>query len=89
MSGVRVYKLGGPALEDPGLRQHLAGPGDQELQQRELPRGQLDGVVGAPDLVGRRVQPQVPGGKHGRALALPAPQQGAQPGDEHHERERF
>ena len=46
-------------------------------------------IVAAPHLVRRRVEAQVPGRHHGRALAPAASQQGAQPGDEHHERERL
>ena len=77
-------------VEDLALRQHLARPPHQELQQRELPR------ASASTLWRRRAAPgarpgraQVAGRQHrGRPRPAPAHQR-AQPGQQHHVRERL
>src|SRR5262245_4531993 len=75
--------------EDLALGHHLAAAPKQELEQRELPGGEVKLIGAAPDLFGRRVEPQVTGRQHRRSLGCAATQQRAQSSDQHRERERL
>jgi hypothetical protein len=75
--------------QDVGLRDDLAGVAHQVFQHPELPRGQRDLGVSAVHPVTGRVEPQRADGQHGGPGIPGAPQQGAQPGEEHDERERL
>ena len=76
-------------VEDLGLRHDLAGAPHQELEHRELARGERDVDVAAAAPVRDRVEGEVAGGVDDRARSAGAPEQRAQPGEEHDERERL
>src|SRR5215471_6442542 len=76
-------------LEQGGLGHHLPGPAHQVFQQRELPRGQLDFGLAAAHLPGTWVEGQVAGLQLGRPWPGTAPEQGPQPGGQHHVGERL
>ena len=71
------------------LRQHLAGPADEELEHVELAGGEghLDVADEGPPL--GRLDPQVADRHRCRPRAGRSAEQGPDPGDEHRERERL
>src|SRR5579871_588185 len=83
---VRVHRgVGVPdVLQQRGLGHYLPGLAHQVLQQGELPRSQVDGRLAAADLPGPRVQGEVPGAQLDGPRLRAAPEQGPQPGGEHH-----
>ena len=85
--GVPVEREVPDVLEDPALREHLAGVPEQVLQQRELPGAQRHRDVAAPHPVPGRVEPQVPGGEHRRSRRPAPAHQRAQPGEQDDVRE--
>src|SRR5207249_5879322 len=73
-------------LEDLVLRNRLARPAQEVLQQRELPGRQGDVGAAAPARTGGGVQGEIPGGQHRGAGPHAPPEQRPQAGDQHHER---
>src|SRR2546421_2079068 len=93
---VDVHHVGQPVVvvvphvfQDLPAVDHLASMPHQELQQRELLGGQLDGLAGPADAAGGRVQLHVRHGQLGRALGRAPAQQRPQPGQQLRERERL
>jgi hypothetical protein len=76
-------------LQQLALGHHLPGPPHQVLQQGELPGGQLDVGLRAPDPPGRRVQGQVTRPELCGPGDRAAPEQRPQPGGQDHVRERL
>src|SRR3712207_4268060 len=75
----------GERVVAPDLVEQLL-PGDHEplvahqvFEQLELALGELEGAVAAADLVGVRIEQEVPHAQRGHAARRPASQQGAQP----------
>src|SRR5207248_323260 len=88
-AGVAVVGGIPDVLEDLGLRRDLAHLPHQELEEGELPGGEVELVVAPPGQMGGGIEPQVAGRQHRRAGRCPPPQQRPQPGGEDHEREWF
>ena len=85
---------GGPGIRLPGQLQQLlatmgaARVGDEDLQQPELPGGQVEEPPGPPGLQPGEVEAEGAGEEHGRAVqGAGAPQDGLHPGDELEHRE--
>src|SRR5688500_3581242 len=76
-------------LEDLGLAYGLAATPNEVLEERELPRRQLDLGVAATNASRGGVELQVAGGDDRRALACAPAQERPQPRDEHDVRERL
>ena len=74
-------------LEDLALGDGLAPVAEQELEQGQLPGGELDLDRSPPGLLGRRVEAQVARLKHRGAFPGAAAQQDPQPGEQHRLRE--
>src|SRR5581483_7641474 len=87
--GVAVVGRIPDVFEDLGLRRDLAHLAHQELEEGELPGGEVELVVAPPGQVRGRVELEVAGRQHRRAGRCPPAQQRPQPGGEHDEGERF
>ena len=76
-------------IEELNFADDLPRSADQVLQQHEFLRGECDLGPGQVNLAGRRIHRQFTQGQHGGAGRRPAAEQGAEPGQQHDERERF
>jgi hypothetical protein len=76
-------------LDDLRLRQHLARPRHEELEQGELPWGELDLLVTPPAPVLGRIETEVTRGQDRRSLPPARRMSAREVGEEHHEGEGF